>query len=296
MDRVWGAAFRRVGFVQRFVVAGPYRYIREAMPLVARVLSLIKAPTLIVEGHPTTYAILAKIEFRNPDSGQLQTADAKSTDFASSVRSEYTTSFKVGDYVTAVYFHGDFAKSLQIYSFLDLMPDVGLVRRNDRQTQWGYVWKIPGLILIVIGFLGILFWDIIAFGRYEPLNFGFSQGLIPFAAGAVVLGGGLIGGIWLARQKEARRRDAWNAAALAVGEERGSRLGRSSCCWLSEERSLAVARPCAGVSRPTRSSIVLPPGINRCRSPKCWSPRTTFCFANTRSGSRSRVRTNPIVS
>jgi hypothetical protein len=210
--------FAGVAFVERFVVAGPYRYIRDGTPLVARVLSLIKAPTLVVDGAPTAHAILAKIEFRNPDSGQLHTAEVKSTDFGSSVRDEYTTSFKVSDYVTAVYMHGDLAKSLRLYSFLDLMPDVGLVRRNDRQTQWAYVWKIPVLILVVIAFFGILFWDIIAFGRYEPLNFGFSQGLIPFAAGAVVLGGGFIGGIWLVKQKEARRRDERNAAALAAGE------------------------------------------------------------------------------
>ena len=220
-----------VVFVKRFAIAGPYRYIREGTPLVARVLSLVKAPTLMVEGQPTADAILAIIEFRNPDSGQLQTAEVKSTHFSSSVRAEYTTSFKVGDYVTAVYLHGDLARSLRLYSFLDLMPDVGLIRRNDRQTRGAYVWKIPVLVLVGIAFFGILFWDIIAFGRYEPLNFGFSQGLIPFTAGAIVLGGGFFGGIWFVRQKEARRRAERNAAALAAREplevDPGSAWGRS---------------------------------------------------------------------
>ncbi|HET6883239.1 MAG TPA: hypothetical protein VFI31_23920 [Pirellulales bacterium] len=195
--------------------AGPYRYIREGQPLVARVVELVKAPALIVNGQASRYAFTAVIEFCDPLTGVIATYPAKSSDFID--KNAYQTSFRVGDYVTAVYLPNQYPTSLRLYAFLDLMPDLGLIRRQkgaEKKTVWS---MLLGVVLIFGIFLG-LFWNVYAYGRYEPIAFEHRLAMWPMIAGAVILGGAMFLGLWLHERRTQRRRHERNALAEAAGE------------------------------------------------------------------------------
>lgn len=207
-----------VMFVQGLVVIGPYRYIRDGIPLVARVLSLVKQPSLFVNGAPTSYAVFARIEFIDPLSSVLQAVDVKSLDFGAPQCAQLTTSFRVGDYVTAVYLPDQMPRSLRLYALLDLMPGIGLVSTTGEETGRDTWWKVPLTVLTAVGFFAVLFWNVIALGRYQPLTLGAAAGVSAFAVGGVPAAILSIVGGWYSRRREVQRRLARNAQALAAGE------------------------------------------------------------------------------
>lgn len=194
---------------------GPYRYIREGQPLVARVVELVKAPTVVVNGQASRHAFTAVIEFSDPVTGVTARIPAKSSDFID--KNAYQTSFRVGDYVTAIYLPNKYPASLRLYAFLDLMPDLGLVRRQKGDEQKSAWWTLFGVVLIFGMFLA-LFWDIYAYGRYEPIAFDHRLAMWPMIAGAVILGGGFLVGIWLHERRSQRLKRERNAQAEAAGE------------------------------------------------------------------------------
>ena len=73
-------------------------------------------------------------------------------------------------------------------------------------------------VMAVFGIFAVLGWNVYAYGRYAPLELTFSQGVVPFAAGAVLLWGGVLA--WLIWEGLARRRKQaeHNARAAATGE------------------------------------------------------------------------------
>lgn len=194
---------------------GPYRYIREGQPLVARVVELVKAPTVVVNGQASRHAFTAVIEFSDPVTGVTARYPAKSSDFID--KNAYQTSFRVGDYVTAIYLPNKYPASLRLYAFLDLMPDLGLVRRQKGDEQKSAWWTLFGVALIFGMFLA-LFWNVYAYGRYEPIAFDHRLAMWPMIAGAVILGGGFFVGIWLHERRTQRLKRERNAKAEAAGE------------------------------------------------------------------------------
>lgn len=186
------AAAAAFGFLSNLVRRGPYRYVEEGVPIVARVCSLVLGPTAIVNGEPASYGFAASIQYRDPESGEVVFAETKSNPFSTSFKDRLTTSYHVGDYVTAVYLKSDPAKSLRLYGFLDLKPGLGLIER-DATDETGIV-KSLLLVVVVFGIFAVLGWNIYAYGRYEPLEMTFRQGVLPFVVGAIVLGGGVLGG------------------------------------------------------------------------------------------------------
>lgn len=194
---------------------GPYRYIREGQPLVARVVELVKAPTVVVNGQASRHAFTAVIEFSDPVTGVTARYPAKSSDFID--KNAYQTSFRVGDYVTAIYLPNKYPASLRLYDFLDLMPDLGLVRRQKGDEQKSAWWTLFGVALIFGMFLA-LFWNVYAYGRYEPIAFDHRLAMWPMIAGAVILGGGFFVGIWMHERRTQRLKRERNAKAEAAGE------------------------------------------------------------------------------
>ena len=103
-----------------------------------------------------------------------------------------------------------------MYGFLELRPDIGLLRTQAAQP--------PGVVKTVFGvsalfaFFGVLFWNVYAFSKYQPLEITFVQSAPPMAVGGLVLGGGLIA--WLAHRQARSRRElaARNEKAAAAGE------------------------------------------------------------------------------
>lgn len=177
-----------IGILVRWLGLGPQRYVRKGMPLVARVVKLVKGPSLIMNGQATLYAFTATIKYRDPITGQLQQRLVKSPDFAAGRKDRYSTSFKIGDYLTAVYLPNRCPKSLQLFAFLELVPGRGLVRAPTFTT--GKLWKIP-LVTIAVA---------LAHARGEALEVGASsfwgqRGLYGFVIKVLVIPGAfLIGG------------------------------------------------------------------------------------------------------
>lgn len=195
---------------------GPVHYVQEGIPLVARIRELVLRPTVLVNGQPSTYVFSAMLEYREPDTGALVVKQVNSRDFSASAKDKYRTSYHVGDYVTAVYLKSNPAKTLRLYGFLELRPDLGLLR--IKPTQPPSLFKIALGVSALFGFLFVLFWNVYAFSKYEPLEMTFAQAAPPVAVGGVVLGGGLL--TWLGlRQARARRElAARNEKAMAAGE------------------------------------------------------------------------------
>src|ERR1043166_4915644 len=209
---VLGAA----GWISSKARRGPIRYIEEGIPLVARIRELVLRPTAIVNGQPTTYAFSAVIEYRDPETGAVVGKQVDSRGLSGSAKDKYRISYRVGDYVTAVYLKSNPAKTLQLYGFLELRPDIGLLL--TQATQPPSLLKTVLTVSAVFALFGALCWNVYAFSKYEPLDLTFSQAAAPVGIGGVVLGGGFT--FWLARRQARARRElaARNEKALAAGE------------------------------------------------------------------------------
>ena len=205
-----------VGWMSGKARRGPIQYVEEGIPLVARIRELVLQPTMLVNGQPTTYAFKAAIEYREPDTGALVTGQAESRGLSSSAKDKYRTSYRVGDYVTAVYLKSNPGKTLRLYGFLELRPDLGLLRAEAAQP--------PSLIKTVLGvtavfaLFGVLFWNVYALSKYEPLDLTFAQAAVPVGVGGVVLGGGLVAWLTLRQARARRELAARNEKAVAAGE------------------------------------------------------------------------------
>lgn len=209
--------FWAIGCVKRAVVSGPYRYLTHGIPLAARVTDLVKAPAVIHNGQATHYAFTALFEFRDPLSGELKCQRAMSRQFFAGSRNAFSTSFKVGDYVTAVYLPGKYPKSLQLVGFLDLIPELGLVRRQPLLGK-GDLWKAPLMAAAIAGIFFMLFWNVYAYEAYQPIDFDHRNAMWPMIGGAAIWTLFFLGGTWIHYRRQQQKAEERNAAALANGE------------------------------------------------------------------------------
>jgi hypothetical protein len=204
------------GWISSRTRRGPIEYVEDGIPLVARVRELVLRPTTIVNGQATTYAFSATIEYLHPETGALVAKQVDSRGFSASAKDKYRTSYRVGDYVTAVYLKSKPDKSLCLYGFLELRPDLGLLATRAAQP--------PSLLKTVLGvsalfaFFGLLIWNVYAISKYSPLEITFSRAAVPVGIGGLILGGGLIA--WLTSRQARSRRElaARNERAVAAGE------------------------------------------------------------------------------
>jgi hypothetical protein len=187
-----------VPLLERARRSGPYRYVREGVPVVAKILGLEKAVSRIVNGVPASYAIWAAVALRHPERDDVVTLRLKSNDFSASAKDRYEAPHRVGDYVTAVYLPGRFEKSLRLYSFLELSPRVCLRRAATASSPWATALGVLALVLL----FAVLFANVYAFGRYQPLDFEYGRALVPMAAGGLVLGGGMLAGLYGHHRRE----------------------------------------------------------------------------------------------
>jgi hypothetical protein len=205
---------------------GPLQYVKEGTPLVARIRELVLRPTAVINGRPSTYGFSAAIEYRDPESGALVGKRMDSRSFSASTKAKYRTSYRVGEYVTAVYLESNPAKTLRLYGFLELRPDLGLIRTEA--TQPPSLLKAALGVSAVFALLDVLFWNVYAFSKYQPLDLTFNQVAVPVGAGGLILGGGLLA--WLASHQARSRRElaARNEKALAAGEAVELEVGKRS--------------------------------------------------------------------
>jgi hypothetical protein len=138
-------------------------------PLTARIRHL----GVNVEGTQASLhgQFVAEVEFRNPETNRLQTATILAPEtFLLSQSSEMDAGVEPGEYVTLVYLPGRLEKSLRLYGWLGLSPDLDLIRKNGRTLE---PTSPLTALMIVIGITG-LGWGLLGFlyviGRYTPLD------------------------------------------------------------------------------------------------------------------------------
>jgi hypothetical protein len=188
------------------------RYVENGEASLARVESLVKTPTVVVNGQATQYALVAGLGARHPETGERVSCTAQSRNFAAEKKDSVDTTFRVGDDVPVVWLPGKFPKSLQVFEFLEISPDATLVRRLGKPTP---LWKVVGTLLLILGFFCVLFWNVYAFGRYELINE--MQGIQwPMIVGGTLGFGGVLACLFVAR-KNRRELLARNAEALNSG-------------------------------------------------------------------------------
>jgi hypothetical protein len=204
------------GWVSSMKRRGPIEYVEEGIPLVARIRELVLRPTVIINGQATTYAFCAAIEYRHPETGAIVAKQVDSRAFSASAKDKYRTSYRVGDYATVVYLKSKPDKTLRLYGFLELRPDLGLLTTKAAQPP------SPGKTVLGVSALfalfGVLIWNLYAISKYAPVEITFARAAVPVAVGGLLLGGGLIA--WLASRQARARRElaARNERAVAAGE------------------------------------------------------------------------------
>jgi hypothetical protein len=189
-----------VGFCRYMFVRGPLNYVREGLPLVVRILAIDQQLNAFFEGQPTRLEYAVTLQYRHPKYGHLAVKTVKHSLILLGNKGA-TLAYRVGDYATAVYLQSDPEVTFQLYGFLGLRPDLGIIARTD--TKPLTLLGLSGIIAAACGVLLLLGLDIYAFGRLEPLEFSADQ-LLPFAIGAVVSGGVALGFFaWKRRKRRA---------------------------------------------------------------------------------------------
>jgi hypothetical protein len=215
----WGAAVIWVAaFLGSRFRLGPYRYVRDGIPTVARILEIVKAPSVIVEGTPSQHAFNAIIEVRHAGSDKPVLAQVKSFDFGTWRKDAYHTTYRVGDYATAVYLPNEFEKSLQMYGFLGLRTDLGVVYGRTPANSKRELWEIPLSIGVVCLFVGGLIWMAYVFQRMSPVDFDFWKVAWPMAVGVVGAGTVAVMGAYFARRSEVSKLERRNREAVESGD------------------------------------------------------------------------------
>jgi hypothetical protein len=207
-------AFAVVGHFSQGELKKACRYIEEGEASIARVKSLVKTPTSVVNDQTTTYAFAAGLQMQQPESGEVIACVVKSRDFSESQKNLIDTNFRVGDYVPVVWLPNKFVETLQIYDFLDITPSASLVRQEDKPTP---LWQVLAILVLVVGLFFALFWNLYAFSRFEPIEFDW----VRQGTGAL-LGGGAVGLIaiivaWRISKKKGRELADRNVDALQSG-------------------------------------------------------------------------------
>jgi hypothetical protein len=210
---LWGVSVLGMAYVRHARPVG-CPYVQRGQPVVARIVGLVNT-SMLLNGVPFLFNhIVALIEYRDPDSPELCWAEVESEPFPTLERANYTTSFRVGDYVTAIYLPGKRLKSLTLFSFLGHDKSVGVVRR----LNYPRLLRVVLACLLLAAPVPLLEAGSYISHFYKPIDFDNSEqtkligcGLL---ASAVVLLAGLAVARWLNTRFTTRR----NAYAIVNGE------------------------------------------------------------------------------
>lgn len=214
-------ALAGAGYLPVALHSGPFRYVKHGLAIPARVLGVVKTPTVLHDGVPAAHAFVALVAFRHPETGTPAQAEVRSNEFSSARKDAYDTPFRVGDDVTAVYLPGALEKSLRLYPFLELSPDRHL--RSASAPRAAAARQVLAALAALPALFGLLLANVYAYGRYQPIDFDHARAAVPMGLGAVILGGGTL--LWLYASHRAEERRLAAAAAAAAVEGRAIELG-----------------------------------------------------------------------
>lgn len=213
----WGAAgalvFTGIGWIRYIFGHGPLVYIGKGTPLVVRIAALFPRTKLVAEGVSSTEYV-AVLQHYHPRTGEV-VFSTTSCLVPDSAKDNVTVSYRVGDYVTAVYLKTNFEKSLRLYGFLNLRPNLGIIPAT-KAKECSVLQLVSGIVCIG-GLFFLLGWDCYAFSKYEPVEISIREHWLPFAIGAATLGLGLIAFIAYAVRKDRAKPESGNQQAVAEG-------------------------------------------------------------------------------
>ena len=182
-------------------VTGRKIYVKQGQPIIVRVLAV--DPYVRAMGEGRVFGFMTAIEYYRTDKNEIDYAMIPSGDVGNAIlMKRYGVSIKPGDYVTAVSLPEKFLKSLRLYGFLGLNPDVNFLLKNDKKIEQHF--SLSKTIGIVLGVMALF--TLILFGTY---SFGYSG---PTEGSWVILGSaaglGILAGfaIAMAIKRSYRRR------------------------------------------------------------------------------------------
>ena len=129
-------AMAAAAFVGGLLDRGPYRYVQEGIPFVARIRDLTLEPTEVANGSPTGWRYMALVEYQDPENGEVVTRETRTKEISDLLIGGYTVSYRVGDYATAVYL----LRELKVDRFVrfELFAPVGTGVRP--RQQYSILW------------------------------------------------------------------------------------------------------------------------------------------------------------
>lgn len=182
------------------------------MPLVARITALFRHTKKVIHGiHFDEY--VAVLQHRHLLTGEIVVTNV-TCEIPPFEKEKSTLSYRVGDYATAVYLCSNPEKSLKLYGFLGLRPDLGVITLK-KSGKWDDL-KLIGIISAVFLFFFAVAWDGYAFRRYSPIEFS-PEFLIPITLGAMTLGVGLLIYFTLANRQTRNQLNENNPVAQIIG-------------------------------------------------------------------------------
>lgn len=155
--------------------SGYLRAVENCEPLIGRVRQVYMKDywnsQALQNFSRTHFALCANVEYVDPNSGELVRRLINSPDYFQMKYVGYVDpGVKPGDYVSLISLPNRFEKSIQIYGWLGLNPDVDFIRRSDKPLQPMSPFKV---LLVIIGLM-VMTWLLLGFlyvlGRYMPLD------------------------------------------------------------------------------------------------------------------------------
>lgn len=151
---------------------GSYQYIRKGIPVAVKITYILKAPSQVSNGIPTSFTFTTGFVLRHPESGELKLYHIKSPEFSADEKENYVNSLRPGDYVTALYFPGKLDSSLCLYGYLGLNPQVEFVKRKSEPHYIGNnrTMDVAAKVLAIGAIFGVLFWNLFAYEFFQPIS------------------------------------------------------------------------------------------------------------------------------
>jgi hypothetical protein len=218
-----GVAFVLLGAIIQWKsggVTGPYQYLRDGVPMLVR----IRRMQTIRDGSGENDRFRYKILFDYPDplTGELILWSSDSKEMNNETFQETELSYRVGEYVTAVYLPEAKDSTLTLYGLLGLRKDLGLINRVERSPRFATEAKLG--CAIIWGIVGILLWGVFVVFRYWPIEIDW-VGLSPWFFGGG-LGLGLPLQVWqYLSQRRRISRERESAASLGKDLPKRSAAG-----------------------------------------------------------------------
>jgi len=162
-------ALAAVFWVRNLVSPGLLKYVRSGEPITGRVCQVGVRAEGTAESPLGRF--IAEVEFLHPDSGELQVLCVAAPDtFALGETSRMDAGVAAGDYVTLVYLPGRLEKTLQMYGWMGLSPEMDLIQKDGRPLQ--PMSAIASLLIVVA--VTVAAWMLIGYlyiiGRYTALD------------------------------------------------------------------------------------------------------------------------------